>query len=285
MRRIAIVGFAPETKYEALNLYDDVEIWTGNRSWVALEGSEHLLPGEKPWLKKIDLMLEIHPLAWLKSKEADAAHWEWLQKGKRDWPILTAETLGIPNEKLYPFDDVIHHLTGWVGRPDKPIIPLTSTVDYLFALAVLFTHMGGEDSVAEIYLPGIQMRDDTEWKYQRPALAYWLGQCQATGILVHIPEASTLWRPKVYHTGGQMLSRHFIEKHKAYQENVLKEKEMEFHRMEGAIQVSNGKPSPELQQNYMHVQALIWKLRGAIEQCELLIDTLDKDDVSPALSE
>lgn len=280
MRRIAIVGFAPETKYEALELDDDVEIWVGNRSWIAMEGSKYLHPGEAGWLKKIDLMIEIHPKEWLQSPQADPAHWDWLQNGERDWPIYTAETLGIPDEQIYPFDEVIDMLTGEVGRPGKPIIPLTSTVDYLFALAIAQSmNVGVEQAISDIYLPGIQMKDDTEWKYQRPALGYWLGQCQARGIRVHIPEASTLWRPKVYHLGGQMLSRHLIEKSKKHQEAMLAENMAEMNRMEGAIKVSNGNPSQELQQKYMKVQAFVWKLRGAIEQCEMLIDTIDRKSV------
>ena len=54
-----------------------------------------------------------------------------------------------------------------------------------------------------IYLYGFAMAGDREHGYQRDGFCYWAGYANAMGVDVIQVKESTLFRPKVYHLGGQ----------------------------------------------------------------------------------
>lgn len=194
-RHVALVGFNPRTIYLAKDIPADVEVWSLNWAWMY-----------KKRVPRIDRLFEIHPSQYLKSKDdASKKHFDWLLNRKHAFPVyLIEKDERIDNSVVYPFEEICAELAGNITRGDKPVKVFTSTFDYMMALAIF-------EGVEEITLIGCEMDTQTEYGYQQPGFAYWLGQADARGIKVHQPAETVLLRAKVYHEGGQMIGRNLVE--------------------------------------------------------------------------
>ena len=196
MKTVALVGFSPRTMQYADELPEETEIWTLNWAW------KHNLP-------RIDRLFEIHDEAYLAQNNAvSIAHWEWLRE-EQAFPIymLPEAHPDVPSSQRYPFDEIVAKYLSGLRRGDEVQRVFTSTFDYMMALAIY-------EGVERIQLLGIEMESDTEYAYQRPGMAFWMGMAVAQGIEVWQHPDSQLFRPRVYHQGGQMIGRQTIEAHK-----------------------------------------------------------------------
>lgn len=90
----------------------------------------------------------------------------------------------IPNSVAYPINEVIN----FFGRD-----LFQSSVDFMIALAIY-------EGYEEIYIYGVDMSAGEEYESQRPSMYYYLGQAEARGIKIIVPEASDLL--KVYFRYG-----------------------------------------------------------------------------------
>ena len=179
MRKIALIGRAPQTRHYIPLIPDDVEIWI-----IAAVHNLEELP------RQPDVCIEIHP-EWMISnpryyQHHDLEMWQWLQE-PHNFPIyLNTLIPQVPAGVQYPFDDVLGLLPN-VRRGDNINRFFTSSFDWLIALAIL-------QDVSVIYFYGWDMGSETEYKYQRDGGHYWLGVAAGRGIRIELPEECNLAR-------------------------------------------------------------------------------------------
>lgn len=169
-RKVAIVGTAPSSR--TLAPFDDPtwEIWV-----IKLYNA----------VPRWDRWYEIHDL------ESGKARWPkdytaFLQTdhGK---PVYMQETSPeIPNSVRFPREEIIKVF----GRY------FTNSIAWMIAHAMV-------EGVDEIGLFGVDMAQDTEYRYQRPCCEYYIGLAVGRGITVHIPPQSDLLKSqKLYAMDG-----------------------------------------------------------------------------------
>lgn len=157
-------------------------------------------------LSRTARIYEIHP-AWMVSQEAyDPHHWQWLTH-QRQTQVVTTDP-DVPNGALYPLDEILE-MVSHIRRGEEPNKFLTSSLDFMLAHAVW------EGDIDEITLAGFDMTTDTEYGYQVPGAAFWLGVCAGVGIQVNLPSVTPLLKANLYALeGGQMIGRQKLEHYK-----------------------------------------------------------------------
>lgn len=157
-------------------------------------------------LSRMSRIYEIHP-AWMVSQENyDPHHWQWLEKQAQTEVITTDPD--VPNGTQYPLEGVLE-MVSHIRRGENPNRFLTSSLDFMLAHAVY------EGNVDEISLAGFDMTTDTEYGYQVPGAAFWMGVCAGAGIRVNLPENTPLLKANLYAIeGGQMIGRQKLEQYK-----------------------------------------------------------------------
>lgn len=164
---LTLVGRAPEDRERITSLPADARIFT-----IA---ACHDLPPH------IDACIEIHKY-WLLSDKNYAPHlWEWMQQ-PHDFPMLMQEAFeDVPGADVFPLDDVVNLAPILRGDDDRPTAVLSSSFDFLMAYAIM-------QQPKRINILGYAMSSDTEYKYQRPGAAYWLGVAAGRGIEVWLSD-------------------------------------------------------------------------------------------------
>lgn len=161
--KIAIVGCAPRTKYNAPFDESEWEIWAlGNQI------DKH---------KRISRIFEIHNDLSMHPE----TYPEFL--ASKEIPMIVGDQFPIKRDhiKQFPLEKVRKLMDDH----------LTSSVAYMMAMAIL-------ENAKEISLYGIEMDvDDSEYFYQRPALYAWKGFAESKGIKVNAP-GSSLFKDRHY---------------------------------------------------------------------------------------
>jgi len=140
---------------------------------------------------------------YVKMKE----HWEWLHQ-PRDYPVyMLADFPDIPRCISYPLKEVSRFIFGKrLLKGGDPRSPFLSSVDYMMGLAIY-------EGFERIELYGVEMGSDTEYRYQREGIKFFVGNAVARGIEVYAPENATLFSGKKYgYEGGQMIFRQDLER-------------------------------------------------------------------------
>lgn len=169
MRRVAIVGFAPDTRALANAEPPDVELWGMNI------GHE--------FLTRWDRWFQIHPFVWEGRPfyGRNREHLEWL--ARCGVPVyMTDPHESIKTAVAYPLNRVAES----VGRDY-----LTSTAAYALALAIT-------ERVDEIKLYGVNSTTEIEYVEQRPCLEWLLGLAEGRFIKVTLPDAAVLLKGERY---------------------------------------------------------------------------------------
>jgi hypothetical protein len=275
-REIVIVGFAPRTKHLVYEMPEGVEIWTLNWAW------KHDLP-------RIDRLFELHQWgALLANDETSRKHYAWLRQ-QQPFPVYTLPSANpdFPSAVAYPLEDVclgLDEYLKWGGVPQRVF---TSSFDYMMALAIY-------EGVERIRLIGVEMESETEYGYQRPGMGFWLGVAVARRIEVLLPEESKLFRPKLYHEGGQMISRQRVEAHKEAHETAQGQFLAQYNLMLGRFDVMRqkhlgGQASDEeltrARQAVLDAKAQLDIAAGALRAVELLLREFDELGVELELTE
>jgi hypothetical protein len=195
MRRVALVGKGLRTRSYIEKIPDDVEIWTLASCYNVDE------------ITRIDRMFEIHPRWMLEQPRYDPHIWEWLTGHPHTFDIYTqGYHPEIDRCVAYPLDMVLLDLFWSQDRGEVPNHYLTSTFDYMVALAIF-------EQVDEIQVIGFDMGTDTEYRYQREGASHVLGIATGREIEVWLPPESTLLRAKLYAwEAGQMVGRQRLER-------------------------------------------------------------------------
>lgn len=165
--KVAIVGFAPSSMTDVRPYFDDpsFEIWGLNQLTLAFP-----MMGQKAtrWF-------QLHTRREYDMAVRDHSHHNWLAEQK-SFPIYMQERdPEIPMSVPFPKDMML----------DKFGRYFTNSISWEIALAI---HEGFSD----IYIFGVDMATDQEYREQRPSCEYFVGWARALGINVFIPPKSDL---------------------------------------------------------------------------------------------
>ena len=170
--KVCVVGFtsslhlAPwgDPEWEVIgtnNLHKQIpELWPKATAWQNL----HKWP---------DIACDPEHVAWL--QEVPFPVWLFPET------IAAAERDGIvfPTAVPFPVEEILEAAEGMAGARY-----FTNSIAWMVALAVLRLQ---DVEGAELALFGIDLAQDTEYRYERPCVEYWLGVAEALGITVTIP--------------------------------------------------------------------------------------------------
>ena len=124
-------------------------------------------------------MFQLHdPVIWHNPvNRNDPKHYEWLKSG--DTPIIVMQDVydDVPKSVAYPLEAVKQ-----LGASGKHL--LSSSVAEAIAMAI-------QEGYEKIEIYGVEMEADTEYRYQRDGVSYWIGFAEGRGIEVD-------WHSKTY---------------------------------------------------------------------------------------
>lgn len=205
MKRILMVGMNPRTRH-LIPWESDAEIWTLN------EGPS------KEWLKRFDVLFQIHPRwdwdrtnniadpnhpLYIKAKsdaclyckgegkaysEGKEVPCPWCEYGKYTPPehragktiIMQDANEDVPGCERFPIETIAQ-----AHRKDgKPY--LTSTLAHMLAYAIYYR----PDCPVELY--GFEAESNTEYAVQRPCIEYWIGYGRGLGMSIEAPGSHLL---------------------------------------------------------------------------------------------
>lgn len=196
MRKIAIVGTAPDSVDQAPFFDKEWEIWSlGNNAdkFPQLSGA------------RFNRWFELHTFHVLQSANAIDERRLQFFKGIGKSLVVGHQNSALPDAIVYPKDEII----SFIGRPY-----FTSSIAWMIAMAIY-------EGVAEIGLWGVNMIGDGEYSQQRACCEYLLGIATGKGIKVTICKHSPLLRAeRMYafeHTGlAAELQLRIAEENKNY---------------------------------------------------------------------
>jgi hypothetical protein len=192
-RKIAIVGYAPSSR--------DLAPY-GNKEWEIWGVNELYKLG-----KKVDVLFELHDYKFLRSKERNPQHLEWLRAA--NIPVFMLKHYeDIPQSIEFPIDEVVK-----VAEPYGDYF--TNSISYMIAFAIML-------GVDEIGIWGIDMATDEEYQHQRPSIEYFVGVAIGRGIKVYIPPQSDLLKTRYRYGYDDMEAVQYKLKVKARKEELTK---------------------------------------------------------------
>ena len=190
-KSVALVGFGPSMKLHK-TLPDDIPIWTPNASEI-----------EKLDIKRIDRVIDIHKLQDL---ILDKPRTDRLLE-KHDYPIYMQDEYSFfPSVTKYPLTQILEEVFENIYVGDKHAAYFDSSFPYMVALAV-------SEGYKVIYVFGFELKEDTEYRYQRVGAALLIGWAGGKGVKIYLPEGSGLLPRTLYgYTDYQSVSRQTFER-------------------------------------------------------------------------
>jgi hypothetical protein len=199
---LVILGSHPGTREDFDWSRSDCDVYTFNEA--ASVGS---------WVQWTSAVFQMHiPAIWKNPlNRNDKDHFEWL-KGENNPPIYMLEKYdGIPQAIAYPLREVVdnllanfRHTPSVTWRNDDGYF--TSTVAYAIALGIYKGY-----TAIEFY--GVEMAINTEYLYQRPCVAFWIGL--AIGKDIKITFNGSMFDSPLYGYEGDIVIRKdiFVEQY------------------------------------------------------------------------
>lgn len=163
MRTVAIVGSHPRTAPHYDQTRTDCDLWVFNEA----------IPQGK--FQTATATFQMHdPVIWRNPNNRNCQGYAaWLRE--TDVPAWMREVYpDVPASRRYPLDEIKATLLGGWNFEAY----FTSSVAYALALAI---YLGYE----RIELYGVEMETDTEYRYQRDGVTFWLGLAIGRGIQVY----------------------------------------------------------------------------------------------------
>lgn len=166
-------------------------------------------------LPHIERIFEIHPLDFLldPSTREDREYIPYLER-EHPYPIYMMEKLErFPSSVKYPLDEICGSLLPTLRRESGEVIRyFTSTAAYMLAQAIY-------EDFRRIEIYGFEMGTDTEYKYQKASMEFWIGVATGRGIEVILPDRCKLMKAKMYaYEALHMITRTALEAvYKEYQ--------------------------------------------------------------------
>jgi len=178
MRKLAIVGTHPDTRQSAPFDDPNFEIWVFNEA------------PQSDWCKRWDVCFQLHRPEVYRSAHnmVRTDHWQWLQQSHGERIIyMQSVDPAVPNSCAYPLEQVAER---WGRRM------LTSSAAYALALALLRGYQR-----IEVY--GIELSSNTEYSYQLPGWAYWVGLATGAGVDVVLRSGERQFSAPLYGYEGE----------------------------------------------------------------------------------
>jgi hypothetical protein len=251
---VALVGFAKSTRELCKHSQAD-EFWSVNWAY------------QYDFLPRIDRIYELHE-AWAFEQAGErhqkrVDHWQWL-KQNRTIPIwMTERRPEVPMCRVYPLAQVCARLGG--------VRVLSSSVDLMMAHAIY-------EGASRIEWYGIEMSNDTEYRYQRPGAYYWIGQCDARGIELVLPESSRILPKKIYgFEGAQMIARQDIERYRNRFLSEMQDQQWRTDKLMGELEVLHeaDMDSDDKEVEYMKSRDQLMLKSGAAQALSYLLEHID----------
>jgi hypothetical protein len=254
MKSVAMVGFAKEHR-ELVRNSQASEIWSMNWAY------------EYDFIPRIDRLFEIHENAGDYANAGPdhakrAKHWEWLTKNQTIPVYMTSKRADVPMSVAYP----LGALRAW-----SRCRILSSSVDLMMALALY-------EGFERIEWYGIEMGNNTEYRYQMPGAAYWAGQCDARGVNLIQPANTRLFKGKIYgFEGAQMIARQDLERYRNKFVVQMQDQQWRTDKLMGELEAMDqaGLATNEKQVEYMESRDKLMMLSGAAQVVKYLIDHVD----------
>lgn len=163
-KKVALVGFAPNTRNMAPWRNDEFEIWGCNELYLQMK------------IELFDRWYDIHKGKLVETGYSSSDHGRWLKKCPV--PLYMQEHMlpTFPNARKFPVDEIIAKF----GRDY-----FTNTIAFMLAHALY-------EGFEEIHIYGVDMLMGSEYEHQRPCCEFWVGIALGMGVKVHIPDESAL---------------------------------------------------------------------------------------------
>lgn len=184
--------------------------------------------------KRGDKWFEIHHEDVLTQAGLHPQAIEDLQKFKSD-VIAFGKTKMFPEATPFPFQLCIQQF---------PRKYFTSSISWMLALAILTVQAESTKHgvMGEISIHGVHMTDTDEYAFQKGAIEYLVGYCDAKGIKVTVDRGSPICRtPRMYAYEDVGISRELVQRRKDRQqemnqreENYLRERDL-YHYNKGRL--------------------------------------------------
>lgn len=241
-KKLAIVGSHPGTRGNAP--WDDptFEIWVLNEAPM------------QDWCVRWDASFQLHKRDVYASPNnyIHREHWKWLQVQRHKPIYMQAVDPEVPDSVAYPLADI---LSGPGGEENW----IDSSPAYALALGL---HMAGKGLFSEIHVYGMELYSNSEYSYQLPNYAYWVGVARGLGVplmlhFVLLPYAKRLYG---YEGEVQLDFGFFQERAKGWRAAYL-EADRALKRMKSALEKAMEKS------RYEQVADLVVKFNEAAMAC------------------
>ena len=193
-KTVAFVGMS--TTSCGLAPYKDkgVEIWSLNQAHAF------------PWMKRADRWFQIHTSKlWDKEvvKRDVHGHNDWLRENPWNIPIYMQYWRDdVPNSVAYPLREVCNTFFKNMRRGDAKVKYFTSTIAYMFGVALL-------EKFERIEIYGTEMAAGTEFGEQKACAEFWIGQALGRGVEIYLPPSCLLMYSDLY--GGNEQGEGWLE--------------------------------------------------------------------------
>jgi hypothetical protein len=181
--KVAILGMAPSWVQAPIG--KDWEIWRVNEAYKI---DAHYKIDTETWT---DRWFQLHQPWDFKRKldvQGEYDHIDWL-KQEHSFPIYMQEKFEeIPNSLEYPFSAICEY--HGLSESTKYF---TNSAAHMIAFALYL-------EATTIGLWGWELSSDTEMKYEKPSVEFWLGVAHGMGVQIALPKGSPLLgqRRRVY---------------------------------------------------------------------------------------
>lgn len=189
---VAIVGSHPGTRGEFDFSRTDCDIWLFNEA------------AQADWAGRCDAVFQMHAPVIFRNpgNRNNARHYDWLRSGETPAVYMQEQYEDVPRSVTYPRHEIRSLiLANFNGGQEY----YTSSPAYAIALAVYSGYRR-----IEIY--GVEMETDTEYRFQRDGIAFWVGVAVGQGIEVELHSRQFLVAPLYGYEGDVKLEyEYFLE--------------------------------------------------------------------------
>ncbi len=189
---VAIIGSHPGTRGEFDFSRTDCDVWLFNEA------------AQADWAVRCDAVFQMHAPVIFRNpgNRNNAKHYDWLRSGETPAVYMQEQYEDVPRSAAYPRYEIRSLiLANFNGGQEY----YTSSPAYAIALAIYLGYRR-----IEIY--GVEMETDTEYRFQRDGIAFWVGVAVGQGIEVELHSRQFLVAPLYGYEGDVKLEyEYFLE--------------------------------------------------------------------------
>jgi hypothetical protein len=212
--KVAIVGCADSKDETPFGNAAEFEFWGVNNLYLTMP---------RPWTRWFDLhSFTNNNGQWSRRADADfrgqpvAKYMAGLQA--LNIPVYMQKSWAlVPNSVVYPINEMITEFGDY----------FTNTISYMIAFAIV-------QGFEEIYVFGVDMAIDIEYRAQRPSCEYFIGIAQGRGIKVVVPDTCDLLKTRFLYGYHEIKETAFSQKLEKMGKSMIKRREKAMLQMEQA---------------------------------------------------